>query len=98
TLARLLDVEDPPGGLKAINERAALAYFGTNGLFVHSWRHQGGAFEIVLEELSLHAINPCFQAVTWASRHLSGTKYFQVSLVDRSQPVIELSRRALDAT
>jgi hypothetical protein len=76
TLARLLDVEDPPSGLRAINERAALSYFGTNGLLVRNWRHEGGVFTVVLEDLPFSRINPCFQAVMWASRHLGATDRF----------------------
>ena len=97
-LGRLLDAEDPAGGLRTINEGSALSHFGTNGLHVRDWSHERGLFSVALETLTSSQVNPCFQAIMWASRHLSGTGRFQVTLADTAVTAMDLQRAALDAT
>lgn len=97
-LARLLDAEDPPTGLPAINKLGAIAHFGTNGLLVRNWHADRGVLNVELDELPHNAINPCFQAVMWASRHLDTVERFVVTLPGRPLPAMDLSRVALDAT
>lgn len=53
---------------------------------------------MILEDLPLQRINPCFQAVMWASRYLDDTDRFQVTLPGLERPAVDLSRWALDAT
>jgi len=97
-LARLLDSEDPPEGLSAINARAALSHFGTNGLRVGRWKIDAGTLSIAIDELPPRRINPCFQAVMWSSRHISGVNRFVVTVPDHPTPAMDLTRTALDAT
>lgn len=96
--ARLLDADDPPGGFTALNARSAVAHFGSNGLKVNRWTLDHGTFTVTLDELPYRSINPCFQAVMWASRRLETTQRFIVTLPNRSKPVLDLSRPPLDAT
>ena len=95
-LARLLDAEDPPGGLRAINTRTAIDHFGTNGLAVRKWFIDGDMLSVLLDELPLSSINPCFQAVMWASRHLENVNRFVVKLPGRAVPAMDLGRQPLD--
>jgi hypothetical protein len=97
-LARLLDAEDPPGGLSAINARTALSHFGTNGLRVGRWKIDAGILSVAIDELPPRGINPCFQAVMWSSRHLGAVNRFIVTLPDSPTPAMDLTRPALDAT
>jgi hypothetical protein len=97
-LATLLDSEDPPGGLRTMNTFGALAHFGTNGLRVADWRYERGKFAVTVDELPSQLINPCFQAVTWASRYLADASRFEVLLPGLSRAALELTRPALDAT
>ena len=96
-LALLLDSEDPPGGLRAINTLRAIDHFGTNGLAVRNWFIDGDTLSVLLEELSVQSINPCFQAVMWTSRHLTNVNRFIVKLHGRTRPVMDLGRQPLDA-
>lgn len=70
-LASFLDAEDPRDGLPAINEMAALNHFGTNGLRVHHVQRDGSTLAITLDELAVEQMNPCIQAVMFASRFLT---------------------------
>jgi hypothetical protein len=97
-LAALLDLGDAAGRLHAMDERRALSHFGTNGLLVRDWSHERGIFRVALDDLPFSRINPCFQGVMWASRHLGRTGRFQVTLPDHEQVAMDLSRWALDAT
>src|SRR5262249_47918336 len=73
-------------------------HFGTNGLHVRRWEVDRGAFSVEIDELPHRAVNPCFQAVMWASRHLTRVERFVIAVPYRPMPVIELSRSVLDAT
>ena len=95
--ARLLDTEDPPGGVRAINARRAIDHFGTNGLAVRKWFIDGDMLSILLDGLPPSSINPCFQATMWASRHLTDVNRFVVKLSGRDIPAMDLGRRPLDA-
>lgn len=97
-LAQLLDSEDPAGGLQPINLRAAIDHFGTNGLKVRHWTHDSGTFTVLLDDLPFQRVNPCFQAVMWASRLLKSMDRFVVTMQGFARPAMDLPRPALDAT
>jgi hypothetical protein len=96
-LARLLDSEDPPSGLRAIRERAALEHFGTNGLNPQRWSHESRRLTVVLDELPHRSVDPCFQAAIWASRHLESVERVIVQVQNGSITAMDLPRSALDA-
>ena len=96
-LARLLDREDPQDGLRAINAIRGLDHFGTNGISVRNWLMDGDILTVLLDELPLTSINPCFQAVMWSSRHLTNVRRFIIKLPGQDRPVMELDRQPLDA-
>lgn len=96
--ANALDAHDPLGGFAALNVRTAIDNFGTNGLQVQRWSHDAGALTVVLDDLPFQRINPCFQAVMWASRYLEGTERFVVTTPGAERPAMDLSRAPLDAT
>jgi hypothetical protein len=96
--AALLDSQDRQGGLPALNVRLAVDHFGTNGLLVRRWAHDAGTLTVVLEDIDVLRINPCFQAVMWASRHLERTERFIVSTPDAPCSVMDLPRQPLEAT
>jgi hypothetical protein len=62
-LAAMMDAEDPPGGLPAIDVRNAVNRFGTNRLRLVSSTYEQRTLTVVLENLPFHGINPCFQAI-----------------------------------
>jgi hypothetical protein len=97
-LATLLDVDDPPEGLKTMNVRGALSHFGTNGLRVHDWQYERGVLAVTIDELPFRLINPCFQATAWASRYVADASRVKVLLPSLPRPAADLSRQALDAT
>lgn len=97
-LAARLDAADPPGGLKAINERIAVAHFGTNGLAVRRWTHEKRCLTVVLDQLPLQSVDPCFQAAMWASRHLDDVDRVVVRVGDIAAAAMDLPRNSLDAT
>jgi len=97
-LAHLLDVGDPPGGLRAIAARTAIAHFGANGLAVQEWTVDGGTLSVLLDALPQASVDPCFQAVMWASRRLERTERFVVNLPEMAMPAMDLAREPLDAT
>lgn len=96
-LARLLDSEDPPNGLRAIRERAALEHFGTNGLNPQRWSHESRRLTVVLDELPHRSVDPCFQAAIWASRHLESLERVIVQVQNGAITAMDLPRSALDA-
>jgi hypothetical protein len=96
-LARLLDSEDPPSGLRAIRERAALEHFGTNGVSPQRWSHESRRLTVVLDELPHRSVDPCFQAAIWASRHLESVERVIVQVQNGSITAMDLPRSALDA-
>lgn len=96
--ATALDADDPDGGFAALNVRTAIDHFGTNGLQVQKWSLDAGTLTVVLDDLPFQRINPCFQAVVWASRHLEGTERFVVTTAGAERPAMDLSRAPLDAT
>ncbi|MGO8949000.1 MAG: hypothetical protein ACLQUY_15405 [Ktedonobacterales bacterium] len=96
-LARLLDREDPQDGIRAINALRGLEHFGTNGISVRNWFMDGDVLTVLLDELPLSSINPCFQAVTWSSRHLTNVNRFIIKLPGQARPVMDLGRQPLDA-
>lgn len=96
-LARLLDSEDPPSGLRSIRERAALEHFGTNGLSPQRWSHESRRLTVVLDELPHRLVDPCFQAAIWASRHLESLERVIVQVQDGAITAMDLPRSALDA-
>jgi hypothetical protein len=96
--AGALDADDPRGGFAAVNVRMAIDHFGTNGLQVQRWSHDAGTLTVVLDDLPFQRINPCFQAVMWASRNLEGTERFVVTTPGARRPAMDLSRAPLDAT
>lgn len=98
TLAALLDAEDPPAGLPAIDIRNASNRFGTNGLRLMSSTYELQTLVVVLEELPFHGINPCFQAILEAARIISHASQFEVHVLGRDAAVIELPRDVVDAT
>jgi hypothetical protein len=81
-LARRLDVEDPPSGLRAIRERTALDHFGTNGLSLRRWTHENRCLTVVLDDLPQRSVDPCFQATIWVSRHLESVERVIVKVGD----------------
>lgn len=93
----LLDAGNPRGGFPALNVRNAISHFGTNGLHVRSWSHQKRVLTVVVDDIPLRLINPCFQAVMWASRHLESTERFVVTTPAATRPAMDLSRAPLDA-
>jgi hypothetical protein len=95
--ANALDADDPDGGFAALNVRRAIEHFGTNGLQVQRWSLDGGTLTVVLDDLPFQRINPCFQAVVWASRHLEGTERFVVTTPGAERPAMDLPRAPLDA-
>jgi hypothetical protein len=96
-LARLLDAEDPPGGLRAISDRRALQHFGTNGLNVQRWTHESRRLTVILDELPRKSVDPCFQATIWASRHLESVERVLVKVGGVEITAMDLPRVALDA-
>jgi hypothetical protein len=95
--ARLLDAADPPGGLRATNERRALDHFGTNGLGLWHWLHENRCLTVVIDELPRRSVDPCFQATMWASRHLESAGRVVVKIDDGMVTAMDLPRVALDA-
>jgi hypothetical protein len=96
-LARLLDNDKAPQELRIIGQMIAVEHFGTNGLSVHKWTVDGDVFSVVVDDLPLSSVNPCFQAVMWASRHLVNTRRFVVKIAGHSRPAMDLGRQPLDA-
>jgi hypothetical protein len=96
--ALMLDTEDPEDGLPAINQIRALNHFGTNGLLVASAHHEGSTLVVALETLAIEQVNPCIQAVMWASRHLVSTERFRIVAPGLAHAALDLQRPALDAT
>jgi hypothetical protein len=96
-LARLLDAENPPGGLRPISERKALEHFGTNGLSLRRWTHENRRLTVILDELPRKSVDPCFQAVIWASRHLENAERVVVKIGDGTVTAMDLPRFAIDA-
>ena len=79
-LARLLDTENPPSGLRVINERKALDHFGTSGLSLRRWTHENRRLTVVLDKLPRRSVDPCFQAAIWVSRHLESAERVVVKI------------------
>jgi len=96
-LARRLDSDDPPGGLRAVSERTALDHFGTNGLGLRRWTHENRGLTVILDELPCRSVDPCFQAAIWASRHLANLERVVVKIQDGAVTAMDLPRSALDA-
>lgn len=98
TFSAALDADDPRGGSAALNVRQAIGHFGTNGLEVRRWSHEKRVLTVVLDRLPFRLINPCFQAVMWASRHLETTERFVVTTPGALRPAMDLPRAPLDAS
>lgn len=96
--AALIDAADPEQGFNAFNTRSALTFFGTNGLQARSWSYERNVFEVSIDSLPYHLINPCFQAAVWASLCLPDASRVRVLLPEHPQPAADLSREALHAT
>ncbi len=96
-LARLLDREDPQGGLRAINALRGLESFGTNGLAVRHWFMEGETLTVFLDALPRQSINPCFQAIMWSSRYLANVNRFVIKLRGHTRPAMDLGRQSLNA-
>jgi len=96
-LARLLDAKTPPSGLRAINERTALAHFGTNGLNLRRWTHENRCLTVVLDELPRRSVNPCFQATIRAAQHLQDLERIVIEIDNGAVTAMDLPRAALDA-
>jgi len=95
--ASFLDASDPKEGLGPIDERSALAHFGTNGLLPSDARLARGTWSVTLDELPFHRINPCFQALVWSAQILRRAHRFQVWLPSRELPVMDIQRHVLEA-
>ena len=98
TFARLLDLEDPAGGIRSITKRQAITHFGTNGLHVRRWTFDQGVLSVLIDELPSQRINPCFQAAMWASRCIDDAKRVVVKVQNCESPAMDLTRDYLDAT
>jgi len=94
-LGRLLDADRPPNTEKVIDLHGALARFGTNGLHVHDWTFDDGVLCVTVDDVPVHAIDPCFQAVLEASRRVSANCVV-VKTRQAPDPVIDLSREAIE--
>jgi hypothetical protein len=81
--------------------RRAEALFGTNGLRLISFKHNARTAEIRVERLHRQDINPTFQSLVHARRLLPDVETFAVFTAEAngtSEPLIEVSAPALDAT
>lgn len=94
-LARLLDADRPPNTEKVIDLQGALARFGTNGLHVHDWTFDDRVLHVIVDDVRVRAIDPCFQAVLEASRRVSPDRVVVKTRL-APDPVIDLSREAIE--
>jgi hypothetical protein len=97
-LAELLDQDDPPAGLRTMNERSALDHFGMNGLSVRSWTHEDGVFSVVLDSLPRSLVNPGLQALMRASRYLTHDERFRIIVHGMDSVAVDIDRTTLDLT
>ena len=65
---------------------------------VRRWTHDAKTLTVVVDEVPFQQINPCFQAVMWASRHLERTEIFVVRTPNAERNAMSLPRPPLDAT
>ena len=80
------------------NIERARSYFGTNRLRVLDAQLESRVARIALGRLSLPDLNPCFQALILTSRVLPRVESFQVSSVESTLPLVEVSRKSIEAT
>jgi len=76
----------------------AEAYFGTNGLDLVRANFNETTARVVVSELEVADINPCFQALLCARQLLPQVEAFEVSLEGSSAPIMTVSSDDLDQT
>jgi hypothetical protein len=78
--------------------RRAEAFMGTNGLRVDHFGFNSNKIELRLERFDREDINPCFAAMLLTNRVLPGFDEFVVYRTGDNEPVVRVSRAALDLT
>lgn len=84
--------------LRMPSHERALAYFGTNGLWVARADFNASVARLRLRGLDNADINPCFQALLLARQILPRVACFEVSVEDAEGVVIGVDAAALDDT